>query len=431
MYIKWLVGLSVVVFSCNSKKTEPQVKHSAGRVTDSLFSPQVLQDQSMDSSQLTAAPDFNIKTGAIQLRPHLVQLAKGDSFYLNIPEGFNISAAAEIGQRLRFLELSPDGRLFATDMYNTSDNRKGRVLIFEGWDTDSKKFTQVNTYLEGLHNPNQVAFYKDHIYVAETGRLRRFLYKPGDARPADGGKTIATFPDYGLSYKYGGWHLTRSIDFYKDKLYVSVGSSCNACVEKEEVRASILEMNPDGSDPVIFARGLRNSVGIKWVGNQLWGSGMGRDLIGADKPEDLFQQIERNGYYGWPFYYQYRKQVFPDDQFKDSARAAWVKPPPVAMIGFKAHSAPLGFEFFKNFDHPVLKNAVLVCLHGSTTVSRQRGNAIVRVGENNRYTDVISGFLTGKTEAERHGRPCDILMVNESAFFFTDDKNGVLYYVWK
>ena len=103
----------------------------------------------------------------------------------------------------------------------------------------------------------------------------------------------------------------------------------------------------------------------------------------------------------------------------------------MAFLGFKAHSAPLGFEYFKNFNDPVLKNAVLVCLHGSTTVSRERGNSVVRLEKNNRYTPVIAGFLSGKTEAERHGRPCDILMVSEKAFFVTDDKNGVLYYVWK
>ncbi len=154
-------------------------------------------------------------------------------------------------------------------------------------------------------------------------------------------------------------------------------------------------------------------------------------MIGPDKPEDPFQRIEKGGYYGWPFYYQYQQKIYADEQFKDSVRAAWVKEPPVAFLGFKAHSAPLGFEYFKNFDDPVLKNSVLVCLHGSTTVSRQRGNSIVRLEKNNRYTEIISGFLTGKTEAERHGRPCDILMASDRSFFFTDDKNGVLYYVWK
>lgn len=378
-----------------------------------------------------ATDSFNTAASNIRLAPHLINLASGDSFNLNIPVGYQISAAAELNTRLRFLAKSPDGRLFATDMFDRSDNRRGRVLIFENWNESSKKFEKITTYLSKLHNPNQVAFYKDFIYVAETDRLRRFKYEAGQAAPADTGTLIASFPDYGLSYKYGGWHLTRSIAFYNDKLYVSVGSSCNACIEKESIRASVVEMNPDGTEATTFASGLRNTVGLKWIGNKLWGTGMGRDLIGPDKPEDVFQQIDKGGYYGWPYYFQYQQKIYADETFKDSARAAGIKEPPIAFLGFKAHSAPLGFDYFKNFDDATLQNSVLVALHGSTSVWRQRGNSIVRVEANNNYTEIVSGFLTGKTEADRHGRPCDILMNNASSFFFTDDLKGVLYYVWK
>jgi glucose/arabinose dehydrogenase len=413
---------SIFLFlGCNNQSAKDKKKNTKDTVAviaaiqDDLYSPDTM----------------NISKATIVLEPHLIRLQKGDSFYLNIPAGYNINIAAEIGRRLRFLALSPDGRLFATDMYDRSDNKNGRVLIFEKWNEPNKKFEKITPYLVGLHNPNQVAFHKNYIYVAETGMIRRYQYKPGDIHPKDSGEVISRFPDYGLSYKYGGWHLTRSIAFHNEKLYISVGSSCNACVEKEALRAVVLEMNPDGSETKIFARGLRNSVGIKWIGNQLWGTGMGRDLIGPDKPEDPFQQIERDGFYGWPYYFQYQQKVYADTGFKDSARAAWVKEPPTAFLGFKAHSAPLGFDYLKNFDDDVLKNAVLVCLHGSTSVWRQRGNAIVRVEKNNRYSEIVNGFLTGKTEAGRHGRPCAILMNSNRSFFFTDDLNGVLYYVWK
>jgi glucose/arabinose dehydrogenase len=374
---------------------------------------------------------FNYSTDKVTYKNVPVRLAKGDSFVLKIPQGFDISIAAEGLKRLRFLALSPDGRLFATDMFDKSDNKKGKVLIFQDWNGETKKFGRVVTYLDSLHNPNQLAFHGNYIYVAETDKLSRYDYHAGDDRATGTPQVIATFPDYGLSYKYGGWHLTRSIAFHNDKLYISVGSSCNACLEKETIRASLLEMNPDGSEMNVFARGLRNSVGIKWIGDQLWSTGMGRDLIGPDKPEDVFQQVSRDGFYGWPFYFQYRNTVYEDPAFKDSARAAWVVKPPVAFCGFRAHSAPLGFEYFKGFADTLLGNSVLVCLHGSTSVWRERGNAIVKVGKGNNYTEIVSGFLTGKTEAGRHGRPCDIVMKDTRSFFFTDDHNGVLYYVWK
>ena len=108
--------------------------------------------------------------------------------------------------------------------------------------------------MTGLHNPNSVAFYKDRdgtdwFYLALTDRLVRYRYEAGKDAPSGEPQVLATFPAYGLAYKYGGWHLTRTVVVGGDgKIYVAVGSSCNACEEKEEVRASILQMNPDGTN---------------------------------------------------------------------------------------------------------------------------------------------------------------------------------------
>ena len=299
-------------------------------------------------------------------------------------------------------------------MWDRSDNKKGRVLILGGWSEKDKKFTSVQTYLDKLHNPNQIAFYtvgnKHYLYVAETGRLSYYTFANGDTIPSSSSKVVATFPDYGLSYKYGGWHLTRSLAFRNNKLYVSVGSSCNACMEKEEIRATVIEMNPDGSNQHIYARGLRNSVSMQWIGNELWATSMGRDGIGPDKPEDLLHTIRQNEFYGWPFYYQYKKAVYADAQFKDSAKPVFVKKPPVAPWEFSAHSAPLGFAYLTQFSDAMFNNSFLVALHGSTSVWRQRGNAVVQLMPNGKYREIVTGFLQGKTENKRYGRPCDVMV---------------------
>ncbi|RYZ51162.1 MAG: glucose/sorbosone dehydrogenase [Sphingobacteriales bacterium] len=367
-----------------------------------------------------------------------VRLKDGTNLRLRMPLGYRIAPAMEGMRRLRFLAKSPDGRLFATDMFDKSDNSKGTVYLFEGWDERNKAFKSRKIFASGLRNPNQVAFYSEggrhYIYIAETHRLTRYLYTSGDTVLRGTPQHLASFPDYGLSYKYGGWHLTRSIAFNKGKVYVSVGSSCNACIEKENIRASIIEMNPDGSGQQVFATGLRNSVGIRWANGNLWTTGMGRDLIGPDKPEDLFHIVERGKFYGWPFYFQYRGKVYPDLALMDSAvkykAKVPLRPSPV-KTGFQAHVAPLGFDYFSGFRDPLLRNRFLVALHGSTSVWRQRGNALVLVNEQGRYFPFIDGFLEGKTESGRKGRPCDVLMNDDHSFFFTDDHKGVLYYVWK
>lgn len=387
--------------------------------------PVIIKAMPVDIDSVSTEIPFNLDRVNLRMTGVEVQRDSNVSFRLEIPENYRISVAAQKLNRLRFLSKSPDGRLFATDMHNLTDNKKGRVLVFEGWNDSSMKFSQVTEYLTGLHNPNQVEFFGGYIYVAETGRLSRYKYVEGSNRPGSGPEVIATFPDYGLSYKYGGWHLTRSLAIHRNKLYVSIGSSCNACVEQEELRAVVLEMDPDGKNPVIFASGLRNSVGIGFIRGQLWGTGMGRDLLGPDKPEDLFQRIDRGGFYGWPYYFQFRDSIYEDPEFSEKIPANIGKPP-VALTGFTAHSAPLGFEFLEGFKDSSLNNSVLVALHGSTTVGRKRGNEVVRVSKG-RHIPVVSGFLAGTTEDSRMGRPCDVLMFDDSTIFITDDKYGTLY----
>ncbi|MGC4035390.1 MAG: PQQ-dependent sugar dehydrogenase [Chitinophagaceae bacterium] len=372
---------------------------------------------------------------SIQFTEQTIQVKDNLSFNLKIPAGYKIAIAARGLHRPRFFSKSPDGRLFITDMFNRDDNKKGRVYILNNWNENLKKFEQVTTYLDSLRNPNQIAFYsvnnQTYLFLAETHQLSYYLYHAGDTRPTSKQTIIATFPDYGLNYKYGGWHLTRSLAFHNNKVYVSVGSSCDACIEKEKVRACIMEMNPDGTEQKVYASGLRNAVGIKWINNELWATNMGRDNRGPDKPEELLLKIEANSYYGWPFYFQYKKQIITDVAFKDSVKPVNFKKPDIGKWGIKAHSAPLGFDFFTDFTDDLLNNSFITALHGSTSVWRQRGNAVVQMSPDGSYREIITGFLQGKTEDKRFGRPCDVIQWDNRSFFISDDKNGIIYYVWK
>ncbi len=380
---------------------------------------------------------LNKDSTPIKLLPHPIQLKKGVKLTLNIPEGFNVNVAYEGLDRLRFMTVSPDKRFFVMDMWNRSDNKRCKVYILEDWDETEHRFKSIKTYLTGLHNANQVAFHndkgKDYIYVSESGKITRYLYEKGDNQPRGQGEIILKMPDTGTDYKYGGWHMTRSLAFHKDKLYVSIGSGCNACVETEEIRSTIMQMNPDGSDLKYYARGVRNAVGMKWFNDKLWVTNMGRDQIGPEVPEDMFHTIEEGKFYGFPYYYQHQGKIIADTAFTKAPKAAWVTKPPVAFCGFKAHSSPLGFDHFKDFDDAALKNSFLVALHGSNMTWRERGYSVVKVNGTNNYTNVITGFLPKGSKEEKHrlGRPCDVMMRDAKSFFVTDDLNGVLYFFWK
>jgi len=368
-----------------------------------------------------------------KLVPNKVTLKNGRSFDLNLPAEFEIIPAAEGLKRVRFFAKAPDGRIFVTDMFNLTDNSKGVVYILDEWNAETGKFGKVTPYLTGLRNPNSCQFYRDEagqdwFYLAETDKLTRRKYTHGENKPTDNSpQTLATFPDYGLSYKYGGWHLTRTIAFGPSgKLYISVGSSCNACIEKEKVRASIVEMNPDGTNQRQFARGLRNAVGLRWIGKTLFATNQGSDHLGLQKPDETFYAVTRGVDYGWPFCHSSNGRVFRDPEFNRRSACRGV---PAPYAHFPARSSALGFEYFDESDGPeILKNAFLVSLHGSTNKDIGHGYKIAIMRKGKRLEDFTTGFLTKGTV---NGRPCDIMKLDPSSFLFSDDNQGIIYLVRK
>lgn len=373
----------------------------------------------------------SIGIGQTRLVPQKVTLKSGASFTLNVPDGFEIIPAAEGLKRIRFFAKSPDGRIFVTDMYNLTDNKRGVIYILDGWDERSGKFGRTITYLSGLHNPNSVQFYRDAagqdwLYIAETGKLTRRRFTPGEESPTDTRpQTIATFPDYGLSYKYGGWHLTRTIAFAPNgKLYVSVGSSCNSCEEKEKVRATVLEMNPDGSGSRVFASGLRNAVGLKWINGALYATNQGSDHLGTRRPDETFYKLTAGSDAGWPYCHSANGRIIADPKLRRRAGCRRVTRP---FAFFPARSSAMGFDYFGDADSPAaLKDSFLVSLHGSTDERIGSGYKIAALRGNKRKEDLITGFLS---RGRVHGRPCDIMKTGPDSFLFTDDHKGVVYYV--
>ncbi|HUR98208.1 MAG TPA: hypothetical protein VMZ26_09115 [Pyrinomonadaceae bacterium] len=368
-----------------------------------------------------------------KLVPQKITLKDGRKFSLNLPADFEIIPAAEGLKRVRFFAKAPDGRIFVTDMYNLADNDRGAVYILDAWDEQKGKFGKIIPYMTGLKNPNSVQFYRDEngqdwLYLAETDKLTRRKFTRGEEKPTDlRPQTLATFPDYGLSYKYGGWHLTRTVAFGSNgKLYVSVGSSCNSCEEKEKVRASIVEMNPDGTGQREFARGLRNAVGLKWFGNVLFATNQGSDHLGLSRPDETFYAVKSQADYGWPYCHSNNGKIFADPKLKRGAGCLKVAKP---YAWFPARSSALGFDYFTDPDTPdVLKNAFVVSLHGSTDKDIGHGYKIVIMRKGKPLENFITGFLEGKTV---HGRPCDIMKLSADSFLFTDDNKGVVFYVRK
>ena len=379
----------------------------------------------------TPAPSASVTEPAdkaLKLVPRQIALAHGrKTFTLNVPEEFDIQVALEGLKRVRFMAESPDHRIFVTDMINLSDNRKGSVYAVGQLNKQTGKLGEPIEYLTGLRNPNSIAFHTEPsgakwLFLALTDKLVRYPYKDGDTAPSGPPQTLANYPDVGLGFGAGGWHLTRTVVVGpNNKLYVAVGSSCNVCEERQEIRATISEMDLDGSNSRIIARGLRNAVGLKFADGQLYATNMGADHLGDDEPEETLYRIKVGADYGWPYCYQFQGKIRTDTKLGALSPGKDCSVIPLAFATFKGHSSPLGLEYFD-------PGYFLVALHGSSNKALKRGYQISRVKEGSPPEDFITGFQEISTV---YGRPVDIMKVGGDGFLVSDDGAGVIYYVHK
>ena len=330
--------------------------------------------------------------------------------------GFKVSVYASDLNNPRGMALSPDGNLFVCDM------RGGRVLeLLDPGQTGTS--TQTRIVIDGLTTPHSLAFYQGFLYVAETDRLARFTLEDRQLSKADG-QTVVEFPP-------GGRHFTRTLAIGPDgKFYISIGSTCDVCIETDRRYASICRCDPDGSQFEVFAVGLRNAVGLAFrPGTQdLWASVNGRDYLGQDLPPETFDLIEQNKDYGWPYSYSLRGKAVPDPDFGQYGVLQTGYP----VFEYQAHAAPLGITFYTGDAFPAkFKQGLFICFHGSWNRDIPVGYKVVFVplkGERRagKPRDFLWGFLQG---AEHIGRPVDVLTGPKGELFVSDDRWGRIFKV--
>ena len=344
---------------------------------------------------------------------------------LVLPSGFSISIYAEGLIAPRVLFYLPDGNLAV------SVPKEGKVLAL--LDEDKDGFAEKHVpVIEGLNRPNGLAERcmgdTCKLYIAESDQVAEYDYDRASMR-AINKKKLFTLPG-------GGNHFTRDIEFlpYPDdaKMLVSVGSSCNVCIEKDDRRAKVLEYDFATGKLAEFAKGLRNSVfmAIHPVTGEVWATEMGRDLLGDDTPPDEINIIKKDANYGWPVCYG--KNIHDTD----FDRNTYIRNPCMdpfetpSYIDLQAHSAPLGLAFFPEEGWPEeYWHDMLVAYHGSWNRTIPTGYKIVRfkLDESGVYQgeeDFITGFMS---EGKVYGRPVDILIQPGGTIFISDDKAGVIY----
>lgn len=315
----------------------------------------------------------------------------------------------------RMMVFDPAGNLYV------SIPKLGAIYLLR--DTDKDGFAdQPILYHVGMDRPHGLAWSDGHLYVAETGKLLELKDTNQDAQVDEVRIVLDDLPD-------DGGHWTRTLAQGTDGfLYLSVGSRCNACEEKDSRRATVLRVNPVTGESSIFARGLRNTVGLAFSpdGQTLWGSDNGRDNLGDQLPPDEINQIKEGGDYGWPDCYG---DQIPDPQLGSPERCRETLS---SVVNLPAHSAPLGVTFGDGLNAPEeYVDSLYVAFHGSWNRSEPTGYKLARVAyQSQQMNNVGKEFLRGwMVDGEVWGRPVAPVVGPDGNLYLSDDRADAIYQI--
>jgi glucose/arabinose dehydrogenase len=333
---------------------------------------------------------------------------------IQLPPGFEISIYARDIENARSMTLGDQGTLFV------GTRRAGKVYAVVDRNGDNKA-DEVITLAQGLNMPNGVAFRDGSLYVAELSRILRFDGIEGRLKnPPKPAIVRDDFP----TEEHHGW---KFISFGPDgKLYVPVGAPCNVCERGDERFATIMRMDPDGSNLEIFAHGVRNTVGFDWhpTTREFWFTDNGRDWLGDDRPADELNYAPRKGmHFGFPYCHG---GTIPDPDY-GTKHSCEEFVPPAMQLG--PHVAALGMRFYTRSMFPSqYRNQIFIAEHGSwnRTVPIGYRISLVRVKGNQtaKYEVFAEGWLRN---GRAWGRPVDVQVMPDGSLLVSDDRAGAIY----
>jgi glucose/arabinose dehydrogenase len=364
---------------------------------------------------------------------------RADAALPTVPSGFQIDVVAQISSPRELVAL-PDGDLIVgtsgSDVYvlpNAEGATPGMPSVFATADDE---------YASG------VAFSAKHkeIYIATNEHVWATRYVAGRKR-AGALTSIAKVRTGPIApHSDGDVHKTTSVAFSdaSDMLYISVGSSCNSCVEVDPSRASILTL-PSGKGALHkIATHIRNAMAMAISpDNALWVGGAGQDNLPFGHPFEFLDDVSSHppvADYGWPFCEENHIQ-YTGSEIDCATTVA-----PLAEL--PAYSTIIGAIFYPmgssgRYSFPMkYRGALFAAAHGSWHTNGSGGYAaapqVVVFGMHGdqpaipvnwqnpsaQWRTFVGGFQSGR---QRIGRPTGVAIGNEGSLFVADDAAGVIY----
>lgn len=366
---------------------------------------------------------------------------------LKVADGFKVAVFAKDLGKPRMLAIADDGALYITRRGKTSEGG-GDVLLLRDADNDGRADGGAVTATK-LDHAHGIALRPGtrEVYIATINELYRFT------RSEDGtftGKTLVAknLPD-------AGQHPNRTIAFRPGDsrtLYMSIGSTCNSCMEGNPLAATMTTLLlPDPGAPIkddqlkpeLFAKGLRNTIGFAWhpTTGEFWGMDHGIDWLGDDEQGEELNLLERGADYGWPVAYEANKinGTLPDKLPSGMTKQEYASKCTPSTLLTTAHAAPMQMAFppapTPGAMGEAVKNDAFLALHGSWNRKPPSGYSVVRIrfdaaGKPTAFDPFITGWLTeSEGKPAVFGRPCGLTFAKDGAMLISDDENGVIYRV--
>lgn len=367
--------------------------------------------------------------------------------------GLQVSAFAEGLDHPRWLYVLPNGDVLVaeTNAPPKPDDSKGvrgwvmekvmsragagvpspnRITLLRDADHDGVAETRT-VFLENLNSPFGMTLVGNDLYVADSDKLLRFPYQPGETAIKQAGTKVVDLPGGPLNH-----HWTKNVVASKDgnQLYVSVGSNSNVGengLEAEQGRAAIWEVDRASGQHRLFASGLRNPNGMAWEpqSGKLWTAVNERDEIGSDLVPDYITSVKDGAFYGWPFsYYGQHVDARVTPQNPDLVAKAIA---PDYAVG--PHTASLGLTFADGSKLPAAySNGAFIGQHGSWNRKPHSGYKVIFVpfegGQpKGQPLDVLTGFLDKDEKAM--GRPVGVVIDRQGDLLVADDVGNKVWRV--
>ncbi|WP_240653343.1 YbhB/YbcL family Raf kinase inhibitor-like protein [Sphingomonas crocodyli] len=338
---------------------------------------------------------------------------------INVPSGFTVAPFATGLKNARILAVAANGDIYL------SRRDQGDVLLLRDTDGDGKAdgapvtvANRAQAHGLAIHDGKLYLVTVKELFVADIltdGRLGPMTLLAGD------------LPD-------SGQHANRTIAWGPDNmLYLSVGSTCNACNESNPENATILRVSPDGKSRTIFASGLRNTIGFDWdpATGALWGLDHGIDFLGDDDQPEELNRIEQGKKYGWPHVYA-SGRIYPQSTpVGDISKEDWKATSEPMVLGYTGHAAPMQLVFYSAGAFPAEFNGnAFATMRGSWNRATPSGYEIVRIrfasGKPTAIEPFVTGFLTDNGTSH-FARPVGLAVAKDGALLMADDANGVIY----